>query len=200
MWANFGHGWEEIYLALWRSESQIFLSTSSTVPFSGSYWNYRFMRDPRFSVADHKFQSLCGRSPHCGHLFSTLTLHLQGACRWLQEKAKRENLTWTPLHTEKLAEQATSSSPLGLKRVFQADDGTCLLPSSSPYPHHICLPTPSVGREAASLEQTHERLSSVTVLVTRYCSLLDNWVNSLSSKSKTTRGQTTARFQSYGIS
>lgn len=36
-------------------------------------------------------------------------------------------------------------------------------------------------------------------LVTRYCSLLDNRVNSLSGKSKTTRGQTSAKLRGYGI-
>lgn len=47
MWADFGHGQEETYLALWRPESQIFPSTSNAVPLCGSYWNYTFISDPQ---------------------------------------------------------------------------------------------------------------------------------------------------------
>lgn len=143
-WADFGHGWENMYLALWRPESQLFPSTGNAVPFCGSYWNYSYMRPWIF----------CCRSQVPVPLWQQFLLfwwplqHSLFTCKVsllaVGESKKRICLD-LPVILKSWQNMWPAPSLLG-SGALQADRWlTCLLSCSSPYPHQMgkpdCEPT-----------------------------------------------------------
>lgn len=148
---------EKKHLALWRAESQIFPSTSNTVPFCGSYWNYTFLWDaPDFLLQITSCSpSVVAAASTLRVTSSTLTLHLQAAYCWLKEKAEERVCLELP-HIVKSWQNMQSAPSLLEYGTSQAEDWACLLPSSTLCPHHMGKPgcKLTLEGEETSLEQT----------------------------------------------